>query len=133
MRRDLNPLRGASESSAASQSFDGGQLPTTIDGRMEVGGRNVQAPRSTPVTPNETTMRRSVMLGTALIVIGGAVFLRELSAPTTDQGRELGDGVVATGGPSPTVLWATGLAAIAGLVLVYAGRRRRPETWLPSS
>lgn len=65
------------------------------------------------------------MLGAALIVIGGTVFLRGLSVPAVSQERELGDVVTATQGPSPIVPWATGLAVLAGLALVSTGRRRK--------
>lgn len=67
-------------------------------------------------------MRRSVMLGTALIVVGGTVFLRGLSAP---KSPEVGGLPSSAQGPNPIVPWATGLAVLAGLALVTTGTRRK--------
>jgi len=65
-------------------------------------------------------MRGLVILGTALIVIAGTVFLRGLSAPK----REVGD-VTLTEEGRPIAPWVTGLAVLAGVALVTAGKRRR--------
>ena len=70
-------------------------------------------------------MRRSVMLGTALIVVGGTVFLRELSAPARYEDLKIGDGSASTQNFNPIIPWATGLTVIAGLVLVANGTRRK--------
>jgi hypothetical protein len=70
-------------------------------------------------------MRRSVMLGTALIVVGGTVFLRELSAPGRYEDPKLGDEPASTQQWNPIVTWATGLSVLAGLALVTTGKRRR--------
>lgn len=68
-------------------------------------------------------MRRSVMLGTALIVVGGTVFLRGLSAPKSPE--VVGGLPSSAQGPNPIVPWATGLAVLAGLALVTTGTRRK--------
>lgn len=65
-------------------------------------------------------MRVSVMLGTALIVIGGTIFLRGLSAPKPELG-----GVAPTEERNPVAPWATGLAVLAGVALVTTGKRRK--------
>ena len=70
-------------------------------------------------------MRRSVMLGTALIVVGGTVFLRELSAPARYEDLKIGDGSASAQNFNPIIPWATGLTVIAGLVLVANGTRRK--------
>jgi hypothetical protein len=67
-------------------------------------------------------MRRSVMLGTALIVVGGTVFLREMSAPARYEDLKLGESAQDW---NPIVPWGTGLTVLAGLALVTAGKRRR--------
>ena len=68
-------------------------------------------------------MRGSVMLGTALIVIGGTIFLRGLSAPRTVL--KVGDISVSAEERSPTAPWAIGLTLLAGIALVTAGTRRK--------
>ena len=70
-------------------------------------------------------MRRSVMLGTALIVVGGTVFLRELSAPARYEDPKLGDGSRSAQDVNPIVPWATGITVLAGLALVTRGTRRK--------
>ena len=70
-------------------------------------------------------MRRSVMLGTALIVVGGTVFLREMSAPARYEDLKIGDGPASAQNFNPIIPWATGLTVIAGLVLVANGKRRK--------
>jgi hypothetical protein len=70
-------------------------------------------------------MRRSVMLGTALIIVGGTVFLREMSAPARYEDLKLGNGTASAQDWNPIVPWATGLTVLAGLALVTAGKRRR--------
>lgn len=69
-------------------------------------------------------MRRSVMLGTALLVVGGTVFLRGLSAPKQGEVLTVGD-VPASTQANPIVPWATGLAVLAGLALVTVRPRRK--------
>jgi hypothetical protein len=68
-------------------------------------------------------MRPSVMLGIALIVIGGTVFLRGLSAPRTIL--KVGDISVSAEERSPTLPWVMGLSVLAGIVLVTTGTRRK--------
>jgi hypothetical protein len=68
-------------------------------------------------------MRASVLLGTALIVIGGTIFLRGLSAPRTIL--KVGDVSVSADARSPAVPWLTGLSVLAGIGLVTAGTRRK--------
>jgi hypothetical protein len=68
-------------------------------------------------------MRASVMLGTALIVIGGTIFLRGLSAPRATT--ETGDVPVTAQARSPAVPWVMGLCILAGIALVTTGRRRQ--------
>ena len=68
-------------------------------------------------------MRRSVMLGTALIVVAGTVFLRGLSAPRTIP--KVGDSSVSAEERNSTLPWATGLAILAGIALVTTGTRRK--------
>ena len=68
-------------------------------------------------------MRGSVMLGTALLVIAGTVFLRGLSAPRTVL--KVGDISVSAEERSPVVPWAIGLALLAGIALVTTGTRRK--------
>ena len=68
-------------------------------------------------------MRASTMLGTALIVVGGTVFLRGLSAPRTVL--KAGDVSLSAEKQSPIVPWATGFAVLAGLALVTTGPRRK--------
>lgn len=68
-------------------------------------------------------MRASMMVGTALIVVGGTVFLRGLSAPRTVL--KVGDVSVSAEEQSPIVPWATGLAVLAGLALVTTTGTRR--------
>lgn len=70
-------------------------------------------------------MRRSVMLGTALMVVGGTVFLRGLSAPDQRDVLDAGDAPASAQEPNPIVPWATGLAVLAGLALVTTGTRRK--------
>ena len=65
-------------------------------------------------------MRASVMVGTALIVIGGTIFLRGLSEPKPDAG----DGSITQEGMA-TAPWVTGLVVLAGIALVTNGRRRK--------
>ena len=68
-------------------------------------------------------MRGSVLLGTALIVIGGTILLRGLSAPKTIL--KLGDVSVSAEERSPTIPWIIGLSILAGVVLVTTGTRRK--------
>ena len=68
-------------------------------------------------------MRAPVMLGTALIVIGGTIFLRGLSAPRTTL--KVGDVSVSAEERSPTVPWLAGLSILAGIALVTTGTRRK--------
>jgi hypothetical protein len=68
-------------------------------------------------------MRPSVMLGIALIVIGGTVFLRGLSAPRTNI--TVGDLSVSAEERSTTTPWLVGIALLAGVVLVTSGTRRK--------
>ena len=68
-------------------------------------------------------MRASVMLGTALIVIGGTIFLRGLSAPRTTL--NVGDASVPAEERSPAAPWLIGLSIMAGVALVTTGRRRK--------
>ncbi|HZI26645.1 MAG TPA: hypothetical protein VFD64_00730 [Gemmatimonadaceae bacterium] len=68
-------------------------------------------------------MRALVMLGTALIVIGGTVFLRGLSAPRTIV--KVGDVSVSAEERSPTAPWLIGLSILAGIALVTTGTRRK--------
>jgi hypothetical protein len=67
-------------------------------------------------------MRAPVMLGIALIVIGGTIFLRGLSAPRTTL--EAG-GIPVPEERSQTAPWVTGLAILAGIALVTTGRGRK--------
>ena len=67
-------------------------------------------------------MRASVILGTALIVIGGTIFLRGLSAPRTTL--KVGDVEVTAEQRSPTAPWVIGLSILAGIALVTIGTRR---------
>jgi hypothetical protein len=68
-------------------------------------------------------MRRSVMLGTALIVVGGTIFLRGLSSK--HEILRVGDISVSAEERSPIAPWVTGLAVLAGLALVTTGTRRK--------
>ena len=68
-------------------------------------------------------MRAPVMLGTALIVIGGTIFLRGLSAPRTTV--EVGGIPVLTEERSPAAPWVVGLSILAGIALVATGTRRK--------
>ena len=68
-------------------------------------------------------MRAPVLVGIALIVIGGTVFLRGLSAPKTIL--KVGDISVSAEERSPVAPWAAGLAALAGVALVTTGTRRK--------
>ena len=68
-------------------------------------------------------MRVPVMLGTALIVIGGTIFLRGLSAPRTTL--KVGDVSVSAEERSPTTPWLAGLSILAGIALVTTGTRRK--------
>jgi hypothetical protein len=68
-------------------------------------------------------MRPSVMLGIALIVIGGTIFLRGLSAPRTIL--KVGDLSVSAEERSPTAPWVIGLTVLAGIALVTTGTRRK--------
>ena len=64
-------------------------------------------------------MRGWLVLGSVLIVVGGTVFLRGLSAPKP----EAGDPSITA--PNPIIPWATGVAVLAGVVLVTIGKRRK--------
>ena len=66
-------------------------------------------------------MRRSTLLGTALIVVGGAILLRGLSIPVA----RAGDRGVPAKEWSPIARVAAGLAVVGGLFLVIASRRPR--------
>ena len=68
-------------------------------------------------------MRPSVMVGIALIVIGGTIFLRGLSAPRTIL--KVGDISVSAEERSPTAPWVIGLTVLAGIALVTTGTRRK--------
>ena len=68
-------------------------------------------------------MRTSVVLGTALIVIGGTIFLRGLSAPRTTV--DVGGVTVTTKERSPAVPWVIGLSILGGIALVTTGKRRQ--------
>ena len=68
-------------------------------------------------------MRPSVLIGIALIVIGGTIFLRGLSAPRTIL--KVGDVSVSSEERSPIAPWVIGLTVLAGIALVTTGRRRR--------
>ena len=68
-------------------------------------------------------MRVPVMLGIALIVIGGTLFLRGLSAPKTIL--RVGDVSVSAEQRSPTAPWIIGLSVLAGIALVTTGTRRK--------
>jgi hypothetical protein len=81
----------------------------------------VHGEQKASLIPNETTMRRSAMLGTALLIIGGTVFLRSLSAERAVV--SVGDTSISVEERSPVVWWAAILAVVGGIVLV-TGRRR---------
>jgi hypothetical protein len=68
-------------------------------------------------------MRASVLLGTALIVIGGTIFLRGLSAPRPTV--KAGDVPVMAEERSRAMPWIIGLSILAGIALVTTGTRRR--------
>ena len=68
-------------------------------------------------------MRAPVMLGIALIVLGGTIFLRGLSAPRTTV--KAGDTSVSAEERSRTVPWIIGLSILAGIALVTTGTRRK--------
>ena len=68
-------------------------------------------------------MRVPVMLGIALIVIGGTIFLRSLSAPRTIL--KVGDLSVSAEERSPAAPWVIGLTMVAGIALVATGTRRK--------
>lgn len=70
-------------------------------------------------------MRGSAMVGLALIVVGGTVFLRGLSAPSNREVLKVGDVTVSAEERTSITPWATGLAVLAGLALVTTGRRRK--------
>lgn len=74
-------------------------------------------------TLNETIMRVPVMLGIALIVIGGTIFLRGLSAPRTIL--KVGDVSVSAAERNPVAPWVSGLSILAGIALVTTGKRRK--------
>ena len=67
-------------------------------------------------------MQGRVILGTALIIVGGTIFLRGLSAPKTTM--KVGGISISAEERHPIVPWATGLAVLAGLALVTTGNRR---------
>lgn len=64
-------------------------------------------------------MRRTTLLGTALIVAGGAILLRGLSVPVA----RAGDSSVLAEEWSPIARVAAGLAIVGGLFLLIASRR----------
>ena len=68
-------------------------------------------------------MRMPVLLGVALIVIGGTIFLRGLSAPRTVL--KVGDISVSAEERSPAEPWIVGLTILAGVALVATGTRRK--------
>lgn len=74
-------------------------------------------------TLTRAIMRASVMLGTALIVIGGTIFLRGLSAPRTT--RDAGGTSVTAEKRNPAVPWLIGLSIVGGIALVTTGKRRQ--------
>jgi hypothetical protein len=65
-------------------------------------------------------MRRQALLGTALIILGGAILLRGLSVPA-DRADDVSDTFLLDEGPIARL--AAAVAVIGGLVLVLAGRR----------
>ena len=68
-------------------------------------------------------MRVPVLLGIALIVIGGTIFLRGLSAPKTSL--KVGDVSISAEERSPAAPWVIGLSVLAGIVLLTTGTRRK--------
>jgi hypothetical protein len=69
-------------------------------------------------------MRRSVMAGLALIVVGAAIYLRG-GIFTKREVLRVGDVSVSAEERSPIAPWAAGLAVLAGLALVTTGARRK--------
>ena len=69
-------------------------------------------------------MRGTVLLGTALLVVGGTIFLRGLSAPKPEAAKT-GEVPVSAEARSSTVPWAIGLTIVAGIALVTTGTRRK--------
>lgn len=71
-----------------------------------------------------TTMRGSVMLGIALVVVGAAVYFRG-GFTTKREVLKIGDVSVSAEEKSPIAPWAAGFAVVAGIVLVSTGARRK--------
>jgi hypothetical protein len=63
-----------------------------------------------------------MMLGIALVVVGGTVFLRGLSAKR--EVVSFGDITVSAEERNPLATWAAVLAVLGGLALVATGKRR---------
>ncbi len=71
-----------------------------------------------------TTVRGSVMLGIALMVVGAAVYFRG-GFTTNREVLKIGDVSVSAEERSPIAPWVAGLAVLAGIVLVTSGTRRK--------
>ena len=70
-------------------------------------------------------MRASTLIGIALIVIGGFLFVRGGTFTTRRDVIKVGDLKVSASEERPIEPWIAGAAVIAGLVLVATGVRRK--------
>lgn len=68
-------------------------------------------------------MRAPMLLGIALLVIGGTMFLRGLGAPRAIL--KVGDVSVRAEERSPAVPWVIGFCMLAGAALVFSETRRK--------
>ncbi len=70
-------------------------------------------------------MRPMVVVGIILLALGGFIVFRGLSYSSDRSVLEVGDLEASVEERRPVPVWAGGLAAAAGLVLIAAGVRRR--------
>ena len=70
-------------------------------------------------------MRASTLIGIALIVIGGFLFVRGGSVTTRRDVVEVGDLKISADERHPIEPWAAGAAILGGVVLVFSGLRRK--------
>jgi hypothetical protein len=70
-------------------------------------------------------MRIRLLLGAALILVGGIVLARGLHYNSTHDVLDLGGVRVSTSEAKPIPSWIGGVAALAGLVIVFSGGRKR--------
>jgi hypothetical protein len=70
-------------------------------------------------------MRMRLLLGAALILIGGIILARGLHYTSTHDVLDLGGVRVSTSEAKPVAPWIGGVIALAGLVLVFSGNGRK--------